>query len=593
MEDIYKLLNFDPGFLIRFPSSAKKVVDKRTEDVISDGIDRLRAIEEDLYIDSMRKVPQQSIDVIIYRVAREARTDGNKIKNWSNKELRILSYYLHYLHNDERAYEYGLKVLDSRWKDFIFNGLVIYLLNNWLSEEKNLLDKVRELLSARARNYSRLNSRYLKIQENIGFLEDEFGATRMAKLLEVKDLPIEESPRFIGFSSAVFSMPYFSEVILKYIEKNNITDLSVLDWILKKHNYDRTRKLAMAYLVIDADENGSELWQADVSRFAQNTLGDITLASTWSPFSGATEEDVAKLRRAKDLIVQWSNRNVIKVFFEKCVKDPARKQYWLKRSSSIVDFRIAGIESVRYLLEKDERTSPIISRYFISSVYKQDTALILCIKDKVFVEFSTVGSLYVYNNDNVCLSPIKRGVKYIQKTSDFKSAYNKLIDIDGYHYTFYHEGRMAHSGDWETRLDKWFRSAMDKREAPNMGFAPNNDDEVFIVKEKKPEFKYVDNIKYMLASKDIPTKKGCFVVVNKEGYYIYLSDGMRYVFVKPLSEGESPNGALLIRFHENGWFKVVHVYMKKEAVVLYVKIEKRQLVYKFDENQEEPIKLRM
>ena len=33
--------------------------------------------------------------------------------------------------------------------------------------------------------------------------------------------------------------------------------------------------------------------------------------------------------------------------------------------------------------------------------------------------------------------------------------------------------------------------------------------------------------------------------------------------------------------------------MKKEAVVLYVKIEKRQLVYKFDENQEEPIKLRM
>ena len=66
-----------------------------------------------------------------------------------------------------------MKVLDSRWKDFIFNGLVIYLLNNWLSEEKNLLDKVRELLSARARNYSRLNSRYLKIQENIGFLEDE------------------------------------------------------------------------------------------------------------------------------------------------------------------------------------------------------------------------------------------------------------------------------------------------------------------------------------------------------------------------------------------------------------------------------------
>ena len=594
MDDIYKLLDIDITFPKKFSSLAKYVVSSQTETLIMNHIDRLRKIDEDLFVDAMRNIPQQSIDEVIYRVIREARTGSNSNKKWSNKELRILSYYLNYLHEDERAFAFAMRIMSLNWKDFLFNGLVIYLLNNWLSEEQNYLKRVRGLVSEELESYNKSNSRYGKLKQNVGFLDDESGAMRMATLISMKNQNLEEAPRMIGFSPSFFSLPYFSEVILKYIEKIEVKDLDVIGAILEKHNYDRTRKLALAYLVLDADENGTELRQNEVAKLARSILGDISLASSWSPFPDATEEDVAKLRLAKDTVRKWSNRNVIRVFFEKCVKDPVRQRYWLKRSPSIVDFRIVGIETEKYKLEKDERTKELVHNYFIPCVYKQDTALILCIKDKVFVEYSKVGSLYVHNHDAQCLKPIYKGANYISRTDSFKKGvYQKLIDIDGIYYYHSPVGKMPHIGDWVRRLESWFRKMMDSRVAPNIGFTPNNDDEIFVVKPKAPEVRYVDDIKYMLASKDVPVKKGCFVVVNRDGYYIRLPYGMRYAFIKPLSEGETPNGALLIRAKGNGWFRVVHVYMRKEMEAFTFRIENRYLFYTLSPDQENPNKVKL
>lgn len=592
MNDIYKLLNIDQDYQSRFSSLAKKVVNRRTENVILESIDRLRAIDEELYVDAMRNIPQQSVDFVIETVIREARI--NKKRNWSNKDLRILSYYLANLHEDERAFSYALDVMKTSWKNFIFNGLVIYLLSNWLSSEDDYLKQVRELISAKLNIYDGINSRYNTLKQNIGYLEDESGALRMSKLIDVRGMNLIESPRLIGFSPSIISLPYFSEVILKFVKNKDLINLSVIGDILQKHNLDRTRKLVMAHLIFDADMHGNDKRQQDVAKFARGFLGDISLASSWSPFKDATSEDVCILRKAKDLVVQWNNRNVIKVFFEKCVKDPVRKRFWLKKSSSIVDFRIAGIEQEKYKLEKDERTKDLVSKYFITSIYKQDTALILCIKNKVFVEFSTVGSLFVYNHDNPCLSPIHQKRKNILKTEIFKNTYGKLVDKHGtYSYRYYAEGRMTHQGDWEHRLDKWFGKIMDKSDLPNIGFTPNNDDEIFVVKNKEPVVRYLDNIKYMLASKDVPLKKGCFIVVNRDGFYVYLPNSMRYAFIKPLSADETPNGALFIRSSANGWFRVVHVYMRQELDVFYLRIEKRNLIYKLDYNQDKTITLKL
>lgn len=592
MDDIYKILDLDISFPRKFSSLAKYVVSRQTENMILNHIDRLRKIDEDLFVDAMRNIPQQSIDEVIDRVVRETRTSSYSIQEWSNKELRILSYYLNYLHEDDKAFTYAMRIMRSNWKDFLFNGLVIYLLKNWLSDDQSYLKRVRRIVSDKLESYNKTNSRYAKLKQNVGFLDDESGAMRMATLICMKNLDLEEAPRMIGFSPSFISSPYFSDVILKYIEKIEEKDINVIGAILEKHNFDRTRKLALAYLVLDADENGTEFRQNEVGRFARRILGDTSLASSWSPFPDATVEDVSKLRLAKDTVRNWSNRNVIRVFFEKCVKDPVRQRYWLKRSSSIVDFRIAGTEDVKYILQKDERTSSIVSRYYLTSSYKQDTALILCIKDKVFVEFSVVGCLYVYNHDHPCLSPITRGLKYINKTSIFKATRSNLIEIDGMYYFHYNQGRMSHRGDWVRRLESWFRKIMDNRDAPNIGFTPNDDDKIFVIKQKAPEIRYLDDIKYMLASKDIPAKKGCFVVVNRHGYYIYLPYGMRYAFIKPLSEDETPNGALFIRANGDGWFKVVHVYMKIEQVVFYLTIENRNLLYKFD-IEDTPQKLKL
>ena len=70
MDDISNILNIDLVFQKRFSSLAQRVVDGRTENKIYENIERLRKIDEDLYIASMQSIPHQTVEIVLERVAR-------------------------------------------------------------------------------------------------------------------------------------------------------------------------------------------------------------------------------------------------------------------------------------------------------------------------------------------------------------------------------------------------------------------------------------------------------------------------------------------------------------------------------------------
>ena len=130
MIDACDILDINRDVLKDFHLLANRVADHQTERVINQNVRKLKSIEERMFVDEGIKVSKQSIDEILYNVIQEAHSE-DKSREWTMRELRIVSYYLMKLQDEEEVFDYALKLLDKDWKNMYFNGLVFYLMNSW------------------------------------------------------------------------------------------------------------------------------------------------------------------------------------------------------------------------------------------------------------------------------------------------------------------------------------------------------------------------------------------------------------------------------------------------------------------------------
>jgi len=218
----------------------------------------------------------------------------------------------------------------------------------------------------------------------------------------------------------------------------------------------RTTKLLSA-LVISADEKKDNAVQLELRNSITRILGDITLNATWAPFIGATDEDKRLLNRARELVNKWLARDAIKAFFEVCVQDPKRKAYWLKYVDCVNQVKVV----CSYLVRSRLKSSPVIrdqaDSFFISinPTYSETAALVMRIKNKVFIEFSDLGALYIYNDTNRIVAFFRAGKRHIRSISELKDTCLPTIGLGH----FPPEGRLPHGGggSWEDTLNCWMR----------------------------------------------------------------------------------------------------------------------------------------
>lgn len=367
------------------------------------------------------------------------------------------------LRNEQKVFDHALWLLENNWKDLFVNGLMFFLMNSWNICADNLLISVSELVKRHLVNYSGSIKRYLTLKRQTDLLE-KAGPVRLATILSTKNIPLEDAPTILGYKASSLSFPYFSDVIINYLKRKQEIDYDEMENIFSKHSLDRTKKLIYAYLVEKAEDSGDGNFQGAVVRSARRILGDINVSTTWSPFTGATAEDIWQLNKAKDLIIAWGARKTVDAFFDVCVQDPRRRKCWLEYVGNILDYRIVGSTSVRTKLQSNSEVASLLKSCFIETNSRVSTtaALVLFIKDKVFVEFSDVGSLYIYNSSNRVIRDIKKK-RYLDSTSDLKDTSIEMA-IDQYSswsYLYYDEGRITHRGDWEDRFRRWMHKKME------------------------------------------------------------------------------------------------------------------------------------
>lgn len=636
MEDIYALLNINKGVLQDFYLQADRAVDHQTKLAINRNERILKEIEERMMTDCAIKVSLQTIDDIIMKVIKNAKEKNRDVSIWSIRELRIVSYYLMKLQGNDGAYLYALALLDESWRDLFFNGLSFYCLDTWNMIERDLRIQTCELLRKKLQAYKGTNKKYIAMKNHAN-LFDEVGPHRLCALLSQKKQNLNEAPSYFSNKLATIAQSYYSDVIVNFFGANVIMDLDYVEAIFKLHNNDRTKKLVFADLVYRVNEFGDELMRTRLCKFANRMLGDITLASTWAPFIGATEENAQKLKKAKQLVNLWFNQKIIETFFEVCVQDRDRKEFWLNYVELVSAFRIVGSTATKRLLQGDSRVRGIFSRHYIEtdSLTSQTSALVLFIKNKMIVEFSDTGALYVYDKDHDKAKLVTKRKRQISSTADLKiPSMSNLITVNDWgHITHYEEGRMTHQGYWQDRLNSWMRSVVLSASNTSASFFDDKDDGMFhanpipkneyIPKTKPMELTLLDDkpkelrttthrtlqnpivkpsaqvafsdkqveserdVSWSVSSKWVAHDK-CRIVGNNKGFYIYTLRGKQYVHIHSLSSGVRPTGSIWVKKpNSNGWQPVVHFVASREIHIGYIKEAGGGLLYKEKLNQQD------
>ena len=481
MSDAYSLLNINHDVLKDFHLLANRVGDHQTEKVINQNVRKLKSIEERMFVSEGIKVSKQSIDEILYKVVQAAQNEVINMDNWTMRELRIVSYYMMKLQDDETAFKYALELLDKGWRNMYFNGLVFYLMNSWCLIKPDLRLKTSQLVIKKLHEYADNNRRYLMLKNHANMFED-VGPQRMAYLLASQNKDVREAPLIIGCKPSTFSQSYFSDVIIKYCERHPL-DEDTLEEIFDVHDVKRTKQLLFADLVMKADKEGDAVKQTELSKFINRTLGDVTLTATWAPFLGATNEEAYQLKRAMQQVNLWFTRRIIETFFEVCVQDRERKRFWLDYVQHVRGFKIVGSTTTKRVLQNDQRVSNMFQRHFIetNSTYSQTAALVLCIKDYVLIEFSDTGSVYAYKQNHNKVQFLKRGTRFMTSTSDLKdTSLDNLVDNDNWYGTSYNdEGRLRHIGYWQDRLKMWLQIKVLSSSNTGTSYFDTKDDDTF------------------------------------------------------------------------------------------------------------------
>lgn len=610
MDDIFGILKINKELLNGFHLQADRLVDHQTDLAINRDMRRLKEIEDKAMTGTSIKVSKLVIDEVIKKVISCAKNNNQKDVNWSIRELRIVSYYLIKLQDNNRAYEYAINLLKSKWKDLFFNGLSFYCLDSWTLIDPQLRIKTCELLRSMLEKYSGTNRKYIAMKNHAN-LFDEAGATRLSALLSRKKQDLQEAPSYFCNKPSTLGQSFYSDVIVNFFESNNVVNFQCIEEIFEIHNNERTKKLVLADLVLRIDRSGNEMKRTQLCKFANRILGDITLGTTWAPFSGATEKEAQKLKKAKQLINLWLNKKIIETFFEICAQDRERKMFWLKYldSNPLDGFQIVGSTITKKLLQADSRVSGMFHRYFTEtdSYSAQTSALVLFIKNKMLVEFSDTGALYVYNQNHRKVNLVTKKKQLISSTADLKvTSMDNLIEISAGHFN--EEGRMRHAGDWQYRLNRWFHKMVLTSENRSQSVFVNKDDELFhakpikkneaketseIVQNKSVEIKKpvsstvtstsssaytsskavheTTNLRFEISSKWFFNDK-CRVVASLNGFYVHTRRSQRFTLIQWIKGRQIQGTNIWIkRPNAQGWVHIVHSSFGVESTIGFMK----------------------
>jgi len=250
MNEAKNLLHFE------FPSqffqvSAIDMVPNHINLRIAARINTLRKIGEGYKMDDLP--PQDRIKTIYIKLIHSIDKQGEIENQFSNRELRILSYGLHYktrgkssIMENEVYLDRYLNLLDSNWRFRYVYGLLHCYLSSWMEVPSNLYLRLFYFIREKLKNYTGTRDRFLSLKNNFKYFEAGRGDVYLGATLAMSNVKLTEVAMLLNIPKGWITYSYFFRVINTYLEKSKERLSEVFDDIalfLERHSNPKTNKV--------------------------------------------------------------------------------------------------------------------------------------------------------------------------------------------------------------------------------------------------------------------------------------------------------------------------------------------------------------
>ncbi len=389
------------------------------------------------------------------------------------RELRALSYCLTLpvpgytpIFKSEDEIQALLNVLDNDWRYSYFPGLFDTVLKEWNSDHRNSLMKIRSFVVEKLQQYDGRRSTIIGFKENIRFFEHDIGALKLGIEMAAGKEPFTKVTTFSSVPESRISYYYFAYALFAYYErvKKNLPEhLDDMLAFLNIHGKHETSLIFVSKLIIQCEEQQLSELQPRIKNVALQIIRDPEQNESWRiVYRIATEKDQKDIARARAILNEWLTKEFISLFFEKCINDRRRKQFWLKYASHVSKFKIVGSKDTRRILSDDKRLKKFIDARFcnVQSGGGLNAALILVVGNNVLIEFSDSGAFYAYQLQH----PMAKVLEWnsLHSFSEIKdTSLDRLAYREGYHiYKTNPQGSLYHTDghlSWEDVFKHWLK----------------------------------------------------------------------------------------------------------------------------------------
>ncbi|WP_170154421.1 EH signature domain-containing protein [Mangrovibacterium diazotrophicum] len=354
-----------------------------------------------------------------------------------------------------------IPLVKSHWKDSFLITLWKLLARNWtqlITYPRNF-KLLTELIAKSAYEYNGNRTDIEKIVLSTGYFENTQSVQHFIRDLFRKSIPIDKAHELVGQKEEILTYSYFSVLMRSYITRINGQTNSINKTVLESiyrflliHKNNDTTLITCASII---NSTYSHQYQDLIKAETITLIGDPNSKHKWQS-SGLSKFELDATERARKKINSWLNKVLIDVFFEKLVQDKRRKIYWTKYIEKIDDIIFCGNRYNYYYLKNIQRISKQVeSRYKCTSRNQSTCAIIIFLREYVFVEFTDVGALYIYLKNT--FETIFKQFNEIDDLKKWKPNHYACRNhpADPNYILTNKEGRITHQGNWENRIESW------------------------------------------------------------------------------------------------------------------------------------------
>ena len=255
-------------------------------------------------------------------------------------------------------------------------------------------------------NYDGRRTFVQKLKANMRWYCEENSATQLAMKLLRERVKLSEVWSVLELPDYTHGYPYFGTVAEAYIVLHRSINWETLEDItefVEQHNNDQTVRSILSKLIEKLGINASEILRQPIQSYVLREWGDPRITGGIARWHSVSDE-------AKQIFTKWITKEDLRFFFDAVARAcndenfAYRKAFWLAYLEHISFCRPVLRRDTEYLF----RNNPQTLQYYrerrpaiLMGGNSSQHAFIIQMGNHTFVEFSTVGACYVYNNANL------------------------------------------------------------------------------------------------------------------------------------------------------------------------------------------------